>query len=163
MLICLVYFVVFWTLSSRILFLCCCCVFQVNYGTVSNSSRFIWGHLIVGMDKTSKVLFLHTFHVYQRHVGEDWYILDQVHLEDIAFPLAMLSWVWMETSIVSNDWTCVQDEFPLIYLFSHLLVCSKRHWFISCNIWSCCRNRFGPIHSLLVDVYNHRQGSLARL
>jgi hypothetical protein len=44
-------------------------------------------------DKTSKVLFLHTFHVYQPHVGEDWYILDQVHLEDIAISSAMQSWV----------------------------------------------------------------------
>ncbi len=163
MLISLVYFEVFQTLSSRTLFLLCCCVFQVHYGTISNSSHCIWGHSIVEMDKTSKVLFLHTFHVYQPHVGEDWYILDQVHLEDIAFPLAVQSWVYMETSFVSNDWICVQDEFPLIHMFSHLLACSKRHWFLSCNIWSCHRNRFGPICSLLVDVYNYRQGSLARL
>ena len=26
------------------------------------------------MDKTLKVLFMHTFHVYQPRVGEDWYI-----------------------------------------------------------------------------------------
>ncbi len=29
------------TLSSRILFLCCCCVLQVHYGTVSNSFHLI--------------------------------------------------------------------------------------------------------------------------
>ncbi len=123
MLICLVYFEVFQTLSSRILCLLCWYVFQEHYRTFFNNSHRIWGHSNVGMYKTSKVLFLHTFHVYQPHVGEDWYILDQ-HLEDIAFPSATQSWVKMEISVVSNDWICVQDEFPSIYTFSHLLVCS---------------------------------------
>jgi hypothetical protein len=37
------------------------------------------------MGKTSQVLFLHTFHVYQPHGEEDWYSLDPVLLED-SFP-----------------------------------------------------------------------------
>jgi hypothetical protein len=55
------------------------------------------------MGKTSEVLFLHTFHVYQPLGEEDWYTLDQVHLVAKAFLSAMQSWVWMETSVVSND------------------------------------------------------------
>ncbi len=81
MLICLVYFEVFQTISSRILCLLCWCVFRVRYGTVSNSFHRIWGHSIVRMGKTSKVLFLHTFHVYQPGGEADWYTLDQVHLD----------------------------------------------------------------------------------
>jgi hypothetical protein len=40
------------------------------------------------MGKTSKVLFLHTFHVYQPGGEADWYTLDKVHLDRMFFDIA---------------------------------------------------------------------------
>ncbi len=63
------------------------------YSKVRTYVRTYLRYLSKQLYNPQQVLFLHTFHVYQLHVGEDWYILDQVHLGDIAFPLAMQSWV----------------------------------------------------------------------
>ncbi len=75
------------TVSSLLIF------FLVLYETISNSFPWFRGHLVVGMGKTSQVLFLHTFHVYQPHGEEDWYSLDPVLLVNIAFLLAVKSLV----------------------------------------------------------------------
>ena len=87
---------IFWSISnpfSRIRCFLYWCVFWVHYGTVSNSFHCIWGHSIVGTDKTSKVLFWHTFRVCHPRGGEDWYTSDQVHLVDIVFLLVLQSLV----------------------------------------------------------------------